>query len=129
MRQTLDGVDPERMEAILTWMEKAYESGEVPTIDGLCAAFGLTPSEALAVVAEFHRRHPASLITTITAASKNPARYVGVRLALPAFRGTKKRFGPPGIPVVRKFGLRDFMVIIGFVIVLIAVILGLTGVT
>jgi len=97
------GLDVERYEHVVSWMMDMYSRGQVPTLEAICRSFGLTPAEALACLAEFHRRFPIAFPITFQVAAKNPQVFWGVSMPLFSIKRRVKRLGPPGVAISRPY--------------------------
>jgi hypothetical protein len=124
------GLDVERYEHVVSWMMDMYSRGQVPTLEAICRSFGLTPAEALACLAEFHRRFPIAFPITFQVAAKNPQVFWGVNMPLfgkPPRR--VKRLGPPGVAISRPYRwLAILLWLAGIVLIVLSfVLMGLYG--
>jgi hypothetical protein len=124
-KKTSIEAETERYEHVLSWMQEMYMNGRVPTLEGICRSFGLTPAEALACLAEFHKRFPIAFPITFQVASMNPRLFWG--FATPLFgRPSRKvkRLGPPGVAVSRPYRrLALLLFVVGMVLMLTAGVL------
>jgi hypothetical protein len=117
--------ETERYEHVLSWMQEMYMNGQVPTLEGICRSFGLTPAEALACLAEFHKRFPIAFPITFQVASMNPRLFWGFGMPLFGRPSRKvKRLGPPGVAVSRPYRrLALLLFVVGMGLVLVSVLL------
>jgi hypothetical protein len=123
------GLDVERYEHVVSWMMDMYSRGQVPTLEAICRSFGLTPAEALACLAEFHRRFPIAFPITFQVAAKNPQVFWGVSMPLFSIKRGAKRLGPPGVAISRPYRrLAILLWLIGIALIALSfVLMGLYG--
>jgi len=119
------GLDVERYEHVVSWMMDMYSRGQVPTLEAICRSFGLTPAEALACLAEFHRRFPIAFPITFQVAARNPQAFWGVSMPLFGKLPRRvKRLGPPGVAISRPYRwLAILLWLIGAVLIVLSLVL------
>jgi len=121
--------EAERYEHVVSWMMEMYSRGQVPTIEAICRSFGLTPAEALACMAEFHKRFPIAFPITFQVATKNPRVFWGMGMPIFGMQKKVRRLGPPGVAVIKPY--RRFATILflaGIILVTVSLVLmGLYG--